>query len=83
MKLNYAPQAGLRRRSPGPGRERMAFWAGIAILIAFELILMAKSWSPASAALIFGYDADHDRSTLDQDASAPSTTDGAGPSVQS
>lgn len=70
MKLNYAPQAGLRRRRPSPGRERVAFWAGIAILAAFELILMAKSWSPASGALIFGYDADRDRSELGQPAAA-------------
>ena len=61
MKLNYAPQAGLRRRPPDRRPERKAFWAGIAILIAFEVVLMAKSWSPASTALIFGYDADQDR----------------------
>jgi hypothetical protein len=61
MKLNYAPQAGLRRRPPEHRRQKFAFWGGIAILVAFELVLMAKSWSPASAALIFGYDADQDR----------------------
>jgi len=61
MKLNYAPQAGLRRRPPDHRPQRKAFWAGIAILVVFELVLMAKSWSPASAALIFGYDADQDR----------------------
>ena len=44
MKLNYAPQAGLRRRKPDHRRDRVAFWAGIAIVAAFELILMAKSW---------------------------------------
>jgi hypothetical protein len=58
MKLNYAPQAGLRRRKPGQHRETMAFWAGIAILCAFELVLMSKSWSPASAAHIFDFRAD-------------------------
>ena len=47
MKLNYAPQAGLRRRPPDRRRETLAFWAGIAILILFELVLMAKSWSPS------------------------------------
>ena len=61
MKLNYAPQAGLRRRPPDHRPQRKAFWAGIAILVVFELVLMDKSWSPASAALIFGYDADQDR----------------------
>ena len=61
MKLNYAPQAGLRRRKPEQRRQSLAFWGGIAILVAFELVLMAKSWSPGSAALIFGYDADQDR----------------------
>jgi hypothetical protein len=66
MKLNHAPQAGLRRRPPDRRRESLAFWAGIAILIAFEMVLMAKSWSPASAALIFGYDADRDRAELGQ-----------------
>jgi hypothetical protein len=58
MKLNYAPQAGLRRRKPGQHRDTMAFWAGIAILCAFELVLMAKSWSPDSAARIFDFHAD-------------------------
>jgi hypothetical protein len=48
MKLNYAPQAGLRRRRPDHARERLAFWAGIAIVVAFELVLMAKSWPPQS-----------------------------------
>jgi hypothetical protein len=48
MKLNYAPQAGLRRHRPNHIRERMAFWAGIAIVLAFELILMAKTLPPAS-----------------------------------
>jgi hypothetical protein len=58
MKLNYAPQAGLRRRKPGQPNETMAFWAGIAILCAFELVLMAKSWSPATAARIFDFHAE-------------------------
>ena len=58
MKLNYAPQAGLRRRRPDRHRETMAFWAGIAILCLFELVLMAKSWSPATAAHIFDFHAD-------------------------
>jgi hypothetical protein len=44
MKLNYAPQAGLRRRRPDHHRERLAFWAGIAIVALFELVLMAKTW---------------------------------------
>lgn len=44
MKLNYAPQAGLRRRRPDHQRERLAFWGGIAIVALFELILMAKTW---------------------------------------
>ena len=71
MKLNYAPQAGLRRRPPDHRPQKMAFWGGIAILIAFEVVLMAKSWSPASAALIFGYDADQDRSQEVQAAAEP------------
>lgn len=58
MKLNYAPQAGLRRRKPEQHRERMAFWAGILIMCAFELVLMSKSWSPATAAHIFDFRAD-------------------------
>lgn len=66
MKLNYAPQAGLRKRPPEQRRQTMAFWLGIAILVAFELVLMAKSWSPDSAARIFGYDADRDRGELGQ-----------------
>ncbi len=45
MKLNYAPQAGLRRRKPGQRRQHLAFWLGVAITVAFELILMAKTWS--------------------------------------
>ena len=44
MKLNYAPQVGLRRRRPDHRRERLAFWGGVAIVVAFELILMAKTW---------------------------------------
>ena len=60
MKLNYAPQAGLRRRKPDQRRDRAAFWAGVAIVAAFELILRAKTgpgladmrwpWSNASGA---------------------------------
>jgi hypothetical protein len=49
MKLNYTPQVGLRRRKPDQRRERLAFWGGIAIVAAFELILMAKGWSPPEA----------------------------------
>ena len=58
MKLNYAPQAGLRRKKPDHHRERMAFWGGILILFAFELVLMSKSWSPDTAAHIFDFHAD-------------------------
>ena len=58
MKLNYAPQAGLRRRKPDQHRDAMAFWAGIAILCLFELVLMSKSWSPATGAHIFDFRAD-------------------------
>jgi hypothetical protein len=71
MKLNYAPQAGLRRRKPDQHRERLAFWGGIAILAAFELVLMSKSWSPASTAHIFGYDADRDQAEEAQLAAGP------------
>jgi hypothetical protein len=53
MKLNYAPQADLRRRRPDQRRELMAFCAGLLILAAFELVLMSKSWSPATTARIF------------------------------
>jgi hypothetical protein len=56
MKLNYAPQAGLRRRRPDQGRQTAAFWAGIGILLLFEAVLMAKNvtptgldWSPPGA----------------------------------
>ncbi len=55
MKLNYAPQAGLRRRKPDQRREMLAFWAGIAIIVAFELVLMSKSWSPATTTRIFDF----------------------------
>jgi hypothetical protein len=74
MKLNYAPQAGLRRKKPDHHRERMAFWAGILILFAFELVLMSKSWSPASAAHIFDFHADQAQpqtADADQAASEP------------
>jgi hypothetical protein len=70
MKLNYAPQAGLRRRKPGQHRDTMAFWAGIAILCAFELVLMAKSWSPESPARIFDFHADQAQAA-DADQAAP------------
>ena len=55
MKLNYAPQAGLRRRKPDQRREMLAFWAGLLILAAFELVLMSKTWSPATAARILDF----------------------------
>ena len=58
MKLSSATQAGLRRRKPGQPNEKMAFWGGILILCLFELVLMSKSWSPASAAHIFDFHAD-------------------------
>ena len=58
MKLNYAPQAGLRRRKPDQHRETLAFWGGILIICAFELVLMSKSWSPATTAHIFDFHAD-------------------------
>jgi hypothetical protein len=51
MKLNYAPQAGLRRHRPDHARERLAFWAGIAIVLAFELILMVKTLPPGSVSV--------------------------------
>jgi hypothetical protein len=47
MKLNYTPQVGLRRRKPDHHRERLAFWGGIAIVVAFEFVLMAKGWTPS------------------------------------
>lgn len=74
MKLNHAPQAGLRKSPPGRRRETMAFWGGIAILVAFELILMAKSWSPDSIMPMIGYDGDRERAALDQPA-APEQPD--------
>jgi hypothetical protein len=55
MKLTYAPQAGLRRRRPDQRREKLAFWAGLLIVAAFELVLMSKSWSPATTARIFDF----------------------------
>jgi len=71
MKLNYAPQEGLRRRKPDQHRETMAFWAGIVILCLFELVLMSKSWSPATAAHIFDFHADQAQAAdADQAASA-------------
>ena len=67
MKLNYAPQAGLRRRRPDHRREAAAFWAGILIMLAFEAVLMAKSWSPMSSQSIvafFDHDAADDNAQL-------------------
>jgi hypothetical protein len=58
MKLNYAPQAGLRRRRADNRREVIAFWAGILIVVAFEGVLMAKSWSPMSSESIFAFSTD-------------------------
>ena len=55
MKLNYAPQTGLRRRKPDNRREVIAFWAGILIVVAFEGVLMAKNWSPMSTESIFAF----------------------------
>jgi hypothetical protein len=66
MKLNYAPQAGLRKRPPDNRREVIAFWAGILILVAFEGVLMAKSWSPMSSESIFAFNpAEQDPETAD------------------
>jgi hypothetical protein len=78
MKLNYAPQAGLRRRPPEHRRQKWAFWGGVAILAAFELVLMAKSWSPSSAALIFGYNADRDGAQEVQVVAEPAAATDAG-----
>jgi hypothetical protein len=58
MKLNYAPQAGLRRLRADHRREAIAFWAGILIVVAFEGVLMAKSWSPMSTESIFAFSPD-------------------------
>lgn len=68
MKLNYAPQAGLRRRKPDQPRQKLAFWGGIVILCMFELVLMSKSWSPDSAAHIFDFRAEQAQAAdADQD----------------
>jgi hypothetical protein len=67
MKLNYAPQAGLRRRRPDHARERWAFWAGIGIVVAFELVLMSKSWSLLQAPLDGQVGAGADSSSLPPD----------------
>lgn len=72
MKLNYAPQAGLKRRRPDRRREVAAFWAGIAILVAFEAVLMAKSWSPQSTQSILAF-FDHDAPADDGGGALPST----------
>jgi hypothetical protein len=58
MKLNHAPQTGLRRRKPGQPDQKMAFWGGILILCLFELVLMSKSWSPDTAEHIFAFNGD-------------------------
>jgi hypothetical protein len=58
MKLNHAPQAGLRRKKPGQPDQKMAFWGGVLILCLFELVLMSKSWSPDTAAHIFDFRGD-------------------------
>jgi hypothetical protein len=50
MKLNYTPQVGLRRRKPDQHRQRYAFWGGIVITVLFELVLMAKGWTPGAIA---------------------------------
>ena len=71
MKLNHAPQAGLRRSPPDRRRETMAFWGGILILALFEVVLMAKSWSPDSVASIFSYDGDRERAELGQPLAPP------------
>ena len=68
MKLNYAPQAGLRRRKPDRHRERLAFWAGLLIVAAFELILMSKSWTPATTARIFAFQGEAEAQTPAPDA---------------
>jgi hypothetical protein len=68
MKLTSATQAGLRRRKPGQPNEKMAFWAGILIMCLFELVLMSKSWSPATAAHIFDFNADQPQA---EDAAQP------------
>ena len=47
MQHTYKPQQGLRRRRAGGfNREHAAFIAGIVILIAFEIMLAAKGWTP-------------------------------------
>ncbi len=68
MKLNYAPQAGLRRRKPGQRRQHLAFWLGVAITVAFEVILMAKTWSAPPWA--WGADAAAEPAATDAEASA-------------
>jgi hypothetical protein len=65
MKRNYTPQVGLRRRKPDHPRERLAFWGGIAIVAAFELILMAKGWSPPEASQDAESEASAPRNAMD------------------
>ena len=67
MKLNYAPQAGLRRRRPDHVRQRLAFWGGIAIVVAFELVLMSKTWPPMHLSPDWLADAGADSSALPSD----------------
>jgi hypothetical protein len=77
MKLNYAPQAGLRRRRPDHHRERLAFWAGIAIVALFELVLMAKTW-PASGDIRWPWSeasASFDTSNAEPASAPPAQTD--------
>jgi hypothetical protein len=60
MKHPCPPQTGLRRRPARRRNERAAFWAGIAIVVAFEAMLMAKfappGWSVSDP--VAGSDAD-------------------------
>ena len=70
MRLNDAARAGLVRRDPHRRRETAAFWAGVAIMVVFELVLMAKSWSPQSSDRIIGFfdrGADSQVTETDQD----------------
>jgi len=71
MKLNYAPQAGLRRRKPDHRREVAAFWLGILIVVAFEAVLMAKSWSPQSTQSILGF---WDKGAASDDSDVPASS---------
>jgi hypothetical protein len=55
----------LRRRRPEQRREMVAFWAGLLVLAAFELVLMSKNWSPASTARIFDFQPDRAEAAAD------------------